>query len=139
MKNVKKTKKLRSEVKNPNLNTNFHSRSKREYIDMDYVKDLSEDMKTYLNKFIGEYYAADMDFDNLENNLHSTEELKKDCTDRNNARNRCVYTAAKAQNRVLDIVVDKDESFDRVRSDQNLEDALIEVLDKQFKEEKDEE
>lgn len=130
MKKDKKTKKLRSEIKNPNLNTNYNSRTKREYIDMDYVKDLSEEDKEWLNQFIGEYYAADMDFDNLENNFHSTEKLKKDCTDRNNARNRCLYTIAKAQNKVLDVnPPDTDESVVKIRSNLDVEDSLIDVID----------
>lgn len=131
----KKKKKLRSQVKNPNLDTSYHSRTKREYIDMDYVKGLSDKDKTWLNDFIGEYYSADLDYDDLEKNFHSTEELKKDCTDRNNARNRCVYTIAKARNKVLDVSVESDESFERIRSPIDVEDSLIEVLDQEFKEE----
>ena len=45
---------------------------------------------------MGEWTNADLDFKNLKNNLHNTKELKKSCTDRNNARNRDIFSRAKA-------------------------------------------
>jgi hypothetical protein len=49
-----------------------------------------------LNKFTEEYVNASLDSENLENNFHCTDELKKDCYRRNNARNRDILTRAKA-------------------------------------------
>lgn len=57
---------------------------------------LSESDKAWLNKFTEEYVNASLDSENLENNFHSTDELKKDCYRRNNARNRDILTRAKA-------------------------------------------
>ena len=34
--------------------------------------------------------------------FHTTKRLSKDCYDRNNSRNRCMYTRAKAQGKVID-------------------------------------
>lgn len=41
-----------------------------------------------------------MDPKNLKKNLHNTKELKKDCYDRNNARNRCILTQQRAQGKI---------------------------------------
>lgn len=127
-------KKKRNEVKHPNLVKEYNPRARQEYSDYDYIKDLPEDAKEYLNKFTGEFYGADLDFNNLENNLHNTEELKKDCTDRNNAQNRCQYTIAKASNRVHDpsIVVfgtEKSEHTNTVEDYEDYEDYLIALID----------
>lgn len=63
----------------------------------EYVHLLSPDEKQWMAQFMREYNNAMLDFQNLDNNLHNTPELKKACTDRNNARNRCIYTREKAQ------------------------------------------
>lgn len=63
-----------------------------------YLHQLNQDDKLWLARFMDEYNNARLDFKDLSNNLHNTEELKKSCTDRNNSRNRCIYTIEKAQN-----------------------------------------
>lgn len=63
----------------------------------EYVHLLKEDEKLWLAKFMREYNNASLDFKNLDNNLHNTPELKKACTDRNNDRNRCIYTRESAK------------------------------------------
>lgn len=133
-----KKKKDRGSVKNPGLKKQYNSRVRQEYMDQDYIRDLTEEEKTFLNQFNEEYYGAKLDFQNLENNLHNNEELKKDCTDRNNARNRCAYGIAKAGNRINDMnmfTVEKESvnvdlgPDDEIHSDPNIEDALIDYLD----------
>lgn len=89
-------KKSRSNVKHPYFVKHLNSRIKQEYLDIDYIDKLSEEEKDFYNKFLGEYYAADLDFQDLEKNMHNNKELKKDCTDRNNARNRCAYGISKS-------------------------------------------
>lgn len=79
-------------------------------IDYDYTSKLSDKDKAWLNKFTEEYVNANLDYKNLKNNLHNTQELKKDCTDRNNARNRCILTRAKASGNYIDIEDYKKES-----------------------------
>lgn len=104
MSRKKEAKQLRSKVKNPGLKKGYNSKIKQEYLDFDYVRELSEEEKAWLSAFSEEYYGANLDFKNLENNrFHKTQAEKKACTDRNNARNRCVYGIAKATNRVLDV------------------------------------
>lgn len=98
---MQKQKKRRSDVKYPGLNPNYNSKIKQEYLDYDYVDQLPDEMKAFLNKFTEEYYGAALDVNNLENNLHNTQELKKDCQDRNNARNRCIYSIQRATNRLI--------------------------------------
>lgn len=63
----------------------------------EYVHKLNPEEKLFLAKFMDEYNNAKLDYSNLKNNLHNTKELKKECTDRNNARNRCIYTREKAE------------------------------------------
>lgn len=98
---MKKSKKRRSDVKYPGLNPSYNSKIKQEYLDYDYVSKLSDKDKEFLNKFTEEFYGAALDVHNLENNLHNTPKLKKDCQDRNNARNRCIYSIQRATNRLI--------------------------------------
>lgn len=58
--------------------------------------------KAYLNKFNEEYVNDKLNRKNLKKNLHNTQELKKDCDDRNNARNRCQLTTNKAAGKMID-------------------------------------
>lgn len=101
---TKKRKKTpRNKVKHPGLKKQYNSKIKQEYIDFDYTRNLTEEEKQWLSDFSEEYYGANLDFKNLDNNrFHKTKVDKKACTDRNNARNRCIYGIAKATNRVLD-------------------------------------
>ena len=87
----------RKKSKYPNLNPKLNLSSRKEEVEdvASYVDQLNDEEKTWLNKFMGEYVGASLDFKNLENNLHNTQELKKSCTDRNNARNRCIHSRAK--------------------------------------------
>ena len=86
----------RARTKYPALKPELNLKSRYELIDYDYVDKLSEGDKAWLNKFTEEYVNASLDSENLENNFHCTDELKKDCYRRNNARNRDILTRAKA-------------------------------------------
>lgn len=61
-----------------------------------YAKDLPEEAKDWLNRFTQEYVCAN--FKHKGEKIHTTEKLRKSCFNRNNARNRDVYTQQKAQN-----------------------------------------
>lgn len=87
----------RSRVKNPGLKKQYNSKVKQEYIDYDYVDKLSPEEAEWLNKFSEEYIGAKL---NHHDALHDTPELRKDCFDRNNARQRCIYGNSKAKNAV---------------------------------------
>lgn len=134
---TKKTKKKqpkRNKVKHPALNPSYSPKTRHDVIDMDYLNQLNPEDKEWMNQFIDEYVGASLDFKNLENNLHNTKELKKDCTDRNNARNRCLYTQAKI-NHMLDELGEQEQvSADMKHANaNNIEDALIAYIDKKKK------
>lgn len=93
----------RSKTKYPGLRPELNLKTRYELIDYDYVHKLSEEEKKWLNKFTEEYVNASLDSVNLKNNLHNTDELKKDCYRRNNARNRDILTRAKASGNCVNI------------------------------------
>lgn len=66
---------------------------------MDYIDKLSDKEKQWLNTFCEEYNNAN--FNHGQKILHKTKNLKKNCYDRNNARNRDILTRAKASNTAL--------------------------------------
>ena len=74
---MKKNKRQRT--KYPALKPELNLRTRYELIDYDYISLLSEEDKKWLNDFTEEYVNASLDSKNLENNLHNTDELKKDC------------------------------------------------------------
>lgn len=102
-------------------------------IDQDYLHKLSKEELDWLNKFNKEYVSDSLDRDNLENNLHNTPKLKKDCGSRNNSRNRDVLTREKAAKTIIE--------YDNLRQDEaghgkedrlvleDYEDRLIDKLD----------
>jgi hypothetical protein len=86
----------RSKTKYPALKPELNLKTRYELIDYDYLNKLSEEEKEWLNKFTEENINASLNTQNIEENFHNTDELKKDCYRRNNARNRDVLTRAKA-------------------------------------------
>jgi len=90
----------RSKAKYPALKPQYNSRTRQEYIDYDYVNTLSDKDKQYLNDFTEEWLGGN--FNHETSNLQKTKKQRKDCYDRNNARNRCIYTIAKARSQVID-------------------------------------
>lgn len=107
------------------LNPIYTLKTRVDLIDADYLDKLTPKEKDWLNKFTEEYTHANLDVDDLENNLHNTQVLKKDCFDRNNARNRCIYTQQKAMGN-LNYIEDLDENILK----DGTEDEIIEKLDK---------
>lgn len=94
--NKKKKINKRSREKYPNLRPELQLKTRFDLYDQDYTHKLNDEEKAFLNKFNSEWANASLDTENLENNLHNTKELKKDCQDRNNARNRCILTRERA-------------------------------------------
>lgn len=118
----KKRKNKRSKVKHPSLNPGYNLLTRKEYLDYDYLNELSEEELEFLAKFTSEWLNANFSKDDDENILQG-KEIKKEVYNRNNARNRCVYSRAKAQNKV-------DDSDDiRTKSTTNIEDYLIDYID----------
>jgi hypothetical protein len=73
-----------------------------------YVNQLSEDEKEWLNSFVEEYVNANfnhgkervhpveyVEFERKNGTKYKADKHKKACEDRNNARNRCIYTKSK--------------------------------------------
>jgi len=99
-----------------------------------------------LNKFNKETISASFDTENPRKNLHKTKKLRKECYDRNNARNRDILTRAKASNQVDElytnsilqelVVGNEDEVIERIDKSNMLEAIswLAEELDKDEKE-----
>lgn len=77
----------------------------------------------WLNKFTDEYVNANINTKNPRKNLHKSKALKKDCYDRNNARNRDVITRQKAFNKNLYLEDITSEGYD----EQNKLHARIEL------------
>lgn len=63
----------------------------------EYVHKLNDKDKAFMAKFMKEYNNASYNAEDLSQNLHNTPALKKSITDRNNDRNRCIYTREKAK------------------------------------------
>lgn len=117
----------RSSRKYPALDPSVNLKSRIDLIDYDYVDKLSEKDKEYLNKFTEEYIIAS--FKKGKKRLHTKKEHEKDAYDRNNARNRCIYTKSKAHGNLNyledlkesmkdDIIEVEDELIDKIDSDE---------------------
>ena len=94
---AKKTK--RDQVKYKNLDKSVNLKTRQDLIDYDYLHKLSPKELEWLDKFTGEWAGASLDTENPRRNLHKTKKLRKDCYDRNNARNRDVLTRSNATKR----------------------------------------
>lgn len=124
-KNAVKKKKItnrRNSVKNPALKPEYNLKTRYESIDYDYVGKLSPDEREWLNNFTEEYTNANFNHDGKK--IMKTKKSKKDAYDRNNSRNRCLYTKAKASHsmRYLEDIVEgmKDSNL-------NPEEKLIQI------------
>lgn len=94
---------------------------RKDVFDQDYVEKLNYKELQFLDKFNKEFNNAD--FESPGRPLHKTKKDRKICTDRNNARNRCQYSRAKARG-ALD---NTEEAMDR--KVHNPEDMLIAAID----------
>lgn len=83
------------------MDPGLNLKSRTELLDYDYLHKLSEEELIWLNKFTEEYVNASFDTNKPRNNLHRTKAARKDCYDRNNARNRDVLTKQRAQNKTV--------------------------------------
>jgi hypothetical protein len=95
-------------------------------IDYDYLDKLTPDMLEYLNQFTEEFVNASFD-KNPRKNLHKSKRLRKDCYDRNNARNRDILTKAKAQGKAQTFdqtAIDNITTYERTD-----EDTVISTID----------
>lgn len=118
----KRKKNKRSETPYPALKTEFNLKTRTDLIDFDYLDKLKPEELAWLNKFNEEYANANLNSKDLKKNLHNTKALKKDCYDRNNARNRDIFTRTKASGEldyIEDLKVKPDPSEDWVSGEES--------------------
>jgi hypothetical protein len=96
----KQTRKKRDLDKYPALNPRLNARTRFEVLDMDYLKKLSDEELKFMNQFMAEYvsgsFKKDENGEYSKDNLHKTDEERRECYTRNNVRNRCGLTVSNA-------------------------------------------
>ena len=111
-------------------------KNRREYVDYDYIDDLPDDLKKYMDEFSAEFYGASVKGSKElhKNRFHNTEDLKKSVTDANNARNRDMYGIAKVSNLVHDINPEKKhpDNDTKISMFELFEDAAIAEIDRKY-------
>jgi hypothetical protein len=90
----------RKKVKFPGLDKSVNSKNRQDLIDHDYIDQLNDKEKQFLSDFNEEYISGNFKH-NGPNNFHKTTQSKRNCYNRNNARNRCMYTIAKSTSRLF--------------------------------------
>ena len=155
MSGIKKNpKNKRKNMPHASLIKRVNSRIRQEYLDMDYLDKLDDTVKNceypdgtpcteleYMSSFMSEWNNASIASGSVkdktgekakENKFHRTPEEAKTCTDRNNARNRCMLSNAKAQNMVhkedYAIIVNWLEEKEPI-SNNYVEEAMVRTLD----------
>lgn len=131
-KSKKRNASKRAKSKLTALKPEFNLRSRADLIDIDdqYWKDLKDNPKAaeWLNKFNNEYVSAS--FNRHKKHLHKSKKLKRDCYNKNNARNRCIYTREKAQgklNHLEDMQKELENEFIEYEEDliKNIDEDLV--------------
>ncbi len=123
----------RSKVKNPALIPKYNPKVRQAEIDYDYLDKLNAEEKAWLNKFSEEYINAS--FKNDETDIDQTPEGRKSAYNRNNARNRCLYsqlTVRRMNDKLLnydDVIGIMEEQQDKTVAPGYLEDQYIEFMD----------
>lgn len=84
----------RSRERWPALKPELNLKTRFELFDQDYVNKLTPAEKDWLNSFNEEWNNAN--FKHKGDNLQTKDEHRKESYGRNNARNRCIWTRAKA-------------------------------------------
>ena len=137
-------KKKRSKLKYPSLTPSVNSRIRQEYMDYDYIDQLDDETKQYLEDFNREFYQANVGKqkdEGKDNRFVKGKKAVKQVTDENNHRNRDLY--GRVRNRVAatklfnydDVLNIVEDELSRDINPNNVEDAIIECLDyiKDFK------
>lgn len=89
----------RSKVKTPGLKRQYNLKSRQDNLDFDYIHKLNDEEKEWLNKFIEEEINAD--FRHKGKKLNPSKKAKQKIYNKNNARNRDVYTREKAAGKLV--------------------------------------
>ncbi len=118
-KRVPQKKGRRARTKYPGLVKNLNKASIQNYIDFDYIDNLSDTEKKFLSDFVTEYYSADFRNSKLIKNKKGKREVYRN----NNSRNNDLYTREFIYNRLdgMDKVKEKPTS--------DTEDKFIKAID----------
>jgi hypothetical protein len=129
-----KPKKKRDIAAVPGLDKTLFSKVKQEYHDIDYSSVLSSKEKKWASQFMEEYLGANLKESSLvdkygEKAMHKSAEQRKDCFDRNNQRNRDIYSRNRAIGKLTSIT-DPDilTKLDELYMNESYEDELIDKL-----------
>ena len=90
---------------------------RKEFVDMDYVKDLSDKDKAWLDKFSSEYYGGSLNTENPNKNIHKSRKRIKDCFDRNNRQNNDLYGVTNTNGLLDKDLLKHDSDIDTPNSD----------------------
>jgi hypothetical protein len=109
-------------------------RVRKELVDMDYLKDLSEKDRQWIEKFSREYYGGSLNTESPRKNLHKSKAKIKECFDRNNKQNNDLFGVTKANNLLdHDIIYKKVENTEYIHpsnvKSSLTEEALIAYID----------
>lgn len=118
-------KKRKNKKTYPGLSKRRNSATSHEYIDQDYLHKLSPKELEWLSNFQEEYLRGN--FKHGGKRIHKGKTKELECYTRNNARNRCELSRAKAGNMMSDS--DANNALETKRDPSNVEDTLITLLD----------
>lgn len=129
---VDKQKIPRSKEKYAALNFKRQVKTRLDALETDYVNKLSDEEKAWLNAFLEETVITN--FQHKGQKFYTSKKSKSEHYGSNNARNRCMFTKAKAMNMLVNTanpqalanLLDKDQAENSDYS--NYEDALIEAI-----------
>lgn len=126
---MKQKKNKRNSTKYPALKPELNLKTRYDLIDYDYLDQLSEKEKDWLNRFTEEYTNAN--FDHKGRKIQKNKEQMKDSYDRNNSRNRDILTRVKASGKLkdTDTIKEKDISVMSPEDQLILKEEIIERLD----------
>jgi len=119
---LKKKTNQRSLTKQANLKPHLNLRTRQDLIDYDYLHKLNEKELEWLNKFTEEEINASFSKNNKKN-FNKTDEEKRKCYNRNNARNRCILTKQKAAQRLKQL----EDIKEKTKNPENQMNAKIDI------------
>lgn len=98
---IEKQKMPRHMEKFPALNFKRQVKTRLDQLDLDYISQLNDEEKEWLNSFLEETVITN--FKHKGKKLLKTKKARRECYASNNARNRCMYTKAKAMNALTNV------------------------------------
>lgn len=121
---------LRKSIKYPGLDKRVNSRTRHELIDFDYVDKLSDTEKKWLSNFMEEWLSGN--FNHEGRIFHKSKKSKRECYNRNNARNRDAMSIAQATGNMrysADKAADAPMTNKAVPALDSVESSIIDLID----------